>query len=92
MNKWQVKILRKRIKSYKTYIVRTITISRTEVDEHIVKAKDILDALNRYLKWYERKYKCKQPDISINGWISETTSKYGKIVVIDDKGFKRYYF
>lgn len=90
MNARTVKRLRKKIASYKTYEVKTHRPSNNSGISGIkVKADSFEMALNRYLKWYWNHFKERHADD--NSSLVETTSKFGSFVVIDEKGFKKYY-
>ena len=85
-----VRRLRKKIASYKTYEVKTHTHNKVDYISGLkVKADSYEMALRRYLKWYWNHFKEKHADHKST--MFETTSKFGSFVVINEKGYKRYY-
>lgn len=81
-----VKRLRKRLVSYDTYEVKE---TKTKISGRMIKAANSFHAMERYFQWYWRHFKEKHPSCYKD--MFETTSKFGNIVVIDQKGYKRYY-
>lgn len=47
------------------------------------------EAVERYLKWYFRKYKCRNRHHTNN--LAETSRWWGKFMVVDSKGYSRYF-
>ena len=85
-----VRRLRKKIASYETYEVKTHTHNKVDYISGLkVKADSYEMALRRYLKWYWNHFKEKHADHKST--MFETTSKFGAFVVINEKGYKRYY-
>lgn len=86
-----VRKLRKQLKSFETFEVSLYHCKQDKKDViRVIKAENYIHALKRYLRWYWRHFKEKPEDITHYG-ISETTKKFGSFMVINSKGFKRYY-
>ena len=63
--------------------------TKTKISGRMIKAADSFHAMERYFQWYWRHFKEKHPSCYKD--MFETTSKFGNIVVIDQKGYKKYY-
>ena len=89
--------LRKRVKELKTYKLREcISLfgfdpyeTNNGIVDAILTAKCQNDAIQKYHKRWKRKYKMKYH--LEQGWWSETTYKYGRYMIIDEKGFKTFW-
>lgn len=91
-----IRKLRKQLQSYHTYRViecygtfGDFHISYESYYDHMVKAANALHAIQRYNRYYWRHYKQKCSN-SCN-WYTETTSKFGTFLVIDERGYKRFF-
>lgn len=84
--------LRKQLLSYQTYKVYPVRNCLFGFDNNFVytfKAKNSIHAVERYMKYYWRKHK--QKHSSYQTFYHEVTYDFGRILVIDEKGYKRYY-
>lgn len=54
-----------------------------------IMASNSQEAVERYLKWYFRKYKCRNMHHTNN--LAETSRWWGKFMVVDSRGFSRYF-
>ena len=87
-----IRKLRKRILSYHTYKVYPVKHCLFGFDNNFVytfKAMNSIHAVERYMKYYWRKNKQKHP--SYQTFYHEVTCDWGRILVIEEKGYKRYY-
>ena len=78
--------------SYQTYKVYPVQHCLFGFDNNFVytfKAMNSIHAVERYMKYYWRKHK--QKHSSYRTFYHEVTSDWGRILVIDEKGYKRYY-
>lgn len=88
-----IKKLRKRIESFQSYKVRESWglfgfDSFHENNYSEIKAGSPLEATVRFFKLYRRQYK----RISrFESFLIETNSQWGRLEVVDSKGFKTYY-
>ena len=82
-----VRRLRKELSSYPTYEVKQ---PKTEIQGRFIKAKSPRHAIKRYFDWYWRHFKERCPHL-VHDAVLETTSKFGTIVVINEKGYKLYF-
>ena len=88
-----VKELRKKISNYKKFTVVTSGGLFGEFYDYY--AKDIIfadnpyHAIQRYLRWWQRKYKRKHK--FHKNYYAETTHYWGIFEVIDEKGYKAYW-
>lgn len=89
----QITKLRKKIGLMKTYKVRECwglfgfdTLRNYSFREF--KAKTPYHAMQRFFKWYLNSRKEKHRFFEAN---SQTTSNWGHIQIVDEKGFKTYY-
>ena len=86
MKRFIIRRLRKKLASYKTFEVKN---KDSKCGGRMIKASNFEHAMKRYFLWYWRHFKEKHP--SCYKEMYETTSKFGNIVVIDQKGYKKYY-
>lgn len=90
-----IKKLRKQIKSYKIFYVDVCIGSFGfhyrigKNDCKVIKALNDKHAIAKYMKWCWRRYK--KRNIHQKGHYTETTQKWGEIVVMDEKGYMRFY-
>lgn len=90
-----IRKLRKKLQSYKTYRVTTSTGMFGDFwlldDESFrnIKAASQVHAILRYMNWHFRHYK--QRSRHHKSSYSETSHNWGEVLVIDPKGYKRYY-
>ena len=87
-----IRKLRKRILSYQTYKVYPVQHCLFGFDNNFVytfKAMNSIHAVERYMKYYWRKHM--QKHTMYKTFYNEVTSDLGRILVIDEKGYKRYY-
>ena len=91
-----IRKLRKQIQAFKTFRITVTTglfgdfFFIKENKLHEMKASSEIHAIHRYMRWYFRRYKQRNPhhkDCYI-----QTTEKFGEVLVINDKGYKRYYY
>lgn len=89
-----IKKLRKRVQNFREYTVSTTYGLFGDFGTEGMWVRKILAdtpqfAVQRYLDRHWRSYKEKHP--KIEGTPTETTRRYGKIMVVDNKGY-HYYF
>ena len=88
-----IRKLRKRLKEYQTYIVIPSTGAIFPFNEkhgYKVKASGCIHAIERYMKHYWRKHKRRSK--YYRELYQEYHYDYSNLCVIDEKGYKRYYF
>jgi hypothetical protein len=90
-----IKKLRKVIANFKEYEVSYSSglfgdfgVKEGECCKKIM-ARNPQEAIKRYLKWYFRKYKCRNRHHTDN--LAETSRWWGKFMVVDSKGYSRYF-
>lgn len=90
-----IRKLRKQVQSFQTFRIKTSIgnfDSFFEVKEweyKKIKAKNCIHAIERYMKWHFRRFKYKSRHQC--EWYKETTYHFGGILVVDEKGYKRFY-
>ena len=93
MEAWKIRRIRRKLLSYRTYKVYTRTGLLGFFDTkhaYTCKALNSIHSIERFMKYYWRKNKCRNRfDKTI---YHECTSSLGDILVIDEKGFQRYYW
>lgn len=91
-----IKKLRKTIANYKEFIVNTSVgifgefYLNADGSDFRCKAEDERHAIRRFLKHYERKHKERHRFWDIG--FEEVQKPFATFQVIDEKGFKRYYY
>jgi hypothetical protein len=94
MKRRDVMKLRKKVANFKEYEVSySLGLFGNFYDGGLccetVKASNPKEAVERYLRWYFRYYKCRNEFHTNN--LVETSYNWGRFMVIDSKGYKRYF-
>lgn len=94
MKRRDVKKLRKKVANFKEYEVSySLGLFGNFYDGGLcceaIKASNPKEAVERYLRWYFRYYKCRNAFHTNN--LVETSWNWGRFMVIDSKGYKRYF-
>lgn len=90
-----IRKLRKQIQSFKTFRIMTSCgafrdfFYRYEWELKKINASTPIHAIERYMKWHYRHFKYRSSHQ--HEWYKETSYKWGEILVVDEKGYKRYY-
>ena len=92
-----IKKLRKEINNYNTYkVIESYGLFGdfycfgSQAPYKIIRAKDEVHAIVKWLKWYER-YNKEKSKFHFTTSFAESSSTFAKFKVIDEKGFTRYY-
>lgn len=89
-----IRKLRKKVQSFKTFSITTIGVFgdffyRNDWEFKKIKASTPIHAIERYMKWHFRHFKYRSKHQ--HEWYKETSYNWGEILVVDEKGYKRYY-
>ena len=90
-----IRKLRKQVQSFQTFRIITSCgafgdfFYRYEWEFKEIKASTPIHAIERYMKWHFRHFKYKSRHQ--HECYKETSYKWGEILVVDEKGYKRYY-
>lgn len=89
-----VKKLRKKVANFNEYVVSYTFGLFGDFGFEGQCCKNIMasnprEAVEKYLKWYFRKYKCRNQHHTNN--LAETSRWWGKFMVVDSKGYYRYF-
>lgn len=90
-----IRKLRKQIQSFKTFRIITSRgafgdfFYLNEWEFKKINASTPIHAIERYMKWHYRHFKYRSSHQQ--KWYKETSYKWGEILVVDEKGYNRYY-
>ena len=90
-----IRKLREKVQSFKTFRITTSFGSfgdflyREEWEFKKIKASTPIHAIERYMKWHFRHFKYRSKHQ--HEWYEETSYNCGEILVVDEKGYRRYY-
>lgn len=89
----RIKKLRNRISNFKPYVVYETAIGSlfgrySEYETTIIMADSFEFARKRFVRYVERRYKERSEYRYCN---CETERKWGRLLIVDDKGYKKFY-
>lgn len=90
-----IRKLRKQVQSFQTFRIMTSFgafgdfFYDYEWEFKEIKARTPIHAIERYMKWHYRHFKYRSSHQQ--EWYKETSYKWGEILVVDEKGYNRYY-
>ena len=90
-----IRKLRKQVQSFKSFRIATCCgafgdfFFTQDYQFKRIKALNPIHAIKRYMKWHFRHFKYKSRHQ--HEWYKETSYNWGEILVVDEKGYKRYY-
>lgn len=94
MKRRYIERLRKKVEAFKEYNVSYSfglfgNFMSGGLCPQTIKASNPREAVERYIKWYFRKHKHRNPHHTNN--LAETTRCWGSFMVVDSKGYSRYF-
>ena len=96
-----IKKLRKKVSQFKTYKMRECFglfgfdydyATKKDCPYHtdsIIKGLNPEHAILRYFRYYNRKYKIRHKNYA--EWMNETTYKWGRFMIEDEKGYRTFW-